>query len=139
MGFQLELKTLQQWNKNTFFTEKDFKDCIKCSDYKCPFQLPSESCDRCSSSLPKTQSTVVLVKLCAAFHASSPMVILGYSQRDGSCKPLQHPIGAFISPYSLILLNQTQDGFEFNDEQCDFHGLELLENSSGSKVAACLI
>lgn len=55
----------------------------------------------------RAQPTVVLIKLCAAFHTSSPMVILGYSQCDSGCKPAQHPIGAFISPYGLILLNQT--------------------------------
>ena len=75
--------------------------------YKCPFRSPSEPCERCSSSLPQAQSTVVLIKLCAAFLTSSPMVILGYSQCEGGCKPTRHPIRAFISPYRLILLIQT--------------------------------
>lgn len=97
----------QQWNKNTFSTEGDFNDCSKCSKYKRPLHPPSEPCDRCSSSLPQAQSTVVLIKLCAAFHASSPMVILCYSQCDGGCKPPRHPIRAFIITYRLILLNQT--------------------------------
>lgn len=43
----------------------------------------TEPWDWCSSSLPRTQSTVVLIKLCAALLTSSPMVILGRRQCEG--------------------------------------------------------
>lgn len=70
----------------------------------------TEPCDWCSSSLPQTQSAVVLIKLCAALLTSSPMVILGHSQCDGGRKPPREPIRASISPYggfhALISLNQ---------------------------------
>lgn len=60
-------------------------------------------CDWCSSSLPQTQSTVVLIKLCAALLTSSPMVILGRSQCESGCKPPREPIRAPISPYVAFM------------------------------------
>lgn len=87
------------------------------------FPLPTEWCDRCSSSLPQTQSTVVLIKSCAAFHTTPPMVILGRSQCDGGCKPPRQPItasistqGAFMHSFLSISRICLNSGLEFDCE-----------------------
>lgn len=63
----------------------------------------TEPCHWSSSSLPQTQSTVVLIKLCAALLTSSPMVILGHIQCEGCCKHPHEPIGASIRPYGAFM------------------------------------
>ena len=63
----------------------------------------AEPRDCCSSSLPRTQSTVVLIKSCAALLTSSPMVILGHGECDGCCKPPREPIRASISPHGAFM------------------------------------
>lgn len=63
----------------------------------------TEPFDCCSSSLPQTQSTVVLIKSCAALLTFSPMVILGYSHCEGCCKPPHEPAGSLISPYRAFI------------------------------------
>ena len=97
----------QQWGKTH---SRLIHVCSKSLKYKHFPRAPAEPCDWCSSSLPQTQSTVVLIKLCAAFHTSSPTVILGRSQCEGCCKPPHRPIAASISPHwgfqALVPLNQ---------------------------------
>lgn len=102
-----------------------------------PFS-PTELCDCCSSSLPQTQSTVVLIKSCAALHTFSPMVILGHSQCECCCKPPHQPIRVSISPHrasvrsflsiSCICLNT---GLEFDCEMC----LAIAGPHMGGKVS----
>lgn len=108
---KLKLLTGGTMRKNTFLTWGGLIHvCNKSLKYKHFPCAPTEPCDWCSSSLPQTQSTVVLIKLCAAFHTSSPTVILGRSQCEGCCKPPHRPIVASISPHwafqALVSLNQ---------------------------------
>lgn len=63
------------------------------------FSCFTEPFDCCSSSLPQTQSTVILIKLCAALLTFSPMVIWGYSHCESCCKPPHEPVRTLISSF----------------------------------------